>query len=170
MTQKYVKLELPNGDVFQGDGNLNITERHQPFYLIDGFQRIRTAAEQIAGGSDTSQVFLGSGSRVRTWEVQFAEWEGNGSSWGPSNADDGVLTKLNDLGHSIANSGIDGGNTATLSYGEYSESGKYSPQSVVPGEIQLPAELGEGGTPSVLTPQMTWRDAVDLNQAIDGLL
>lgn len=165
-----VTITLPSGDTFTATGNLSITERHQPFYLLDGFQRLRTLYEQIPGiGADTSQAFLGSGSRVRTWQIQFTQWEGSTDEWGSAAADDDVLTKLNVLGNAIANSEIDGGNTATLEYGEYSTAGQFSPHDVVPGEIQLPAELGEDGTPSSFRPSLEWRDAVDLNQAIHNL-
>jgi len=91
-----VKMTLPNGDEFVGSGNLNITETQQPFYLLDGFQRTRTLAEQIPNvDADTSQAFIGTGARVRTWRVEFTQWEGSTDSWGSASAGDDVLTKLN---------------------------------------------------------------------------
>jgi hypothetical protein len=165
-----VTMSLPNGDTFTATGELQVTERQQPFYLLDGFQRIRTLAEQVGVlDSDTSQAFLGTGARVRTWQVSFVQWEGSSDDWGSAAADDDVLTKLNILGNSLANAGIDGGNTATLEYGEYSTPGQFSPQSVVPGEIELPADLSSEGSPSTFSPSLEWRDAADLNEAIHGL-
>lgn len=162
-----VKMELPNGDTFIGEGNLNVVETHQPFYLLDGFQNLRTLAEQLPNiQADTSQVFLGTGSRVRTWTVEFTQWEGSTDKWGGADPGDDVLTKLNVIGESIASAGIDGGNTATLEYGEYSEAGMFSPKSVVPGEITLPADFTETGTPSSFRPALEWRDAADLSQTI----
>lgn len=162
-----VKMALPNGDTFVGSGNLNIVETQQPFYLLDGFQSLRTLAEQLPNvDNDTSQVFLGSGSRVRTWRIEFEQWEGSTDSWGSAAAGDDVLTKLNTLGQSLATAGIDGTNPATLEYGEYSSAGQFSPQTVVPGEITLPAELGRDGTPSSFRPSVEWRDAADMSSAI----
>lgn len=165
-----VKIELPNGDTFVASGNLNITETQQPFYLLDGFQNLRTLGEQVGVlDNDTSQAFLGSGARVRTWRVEFTQWEGSTDSWGSASAGDDALTKLNTLGQSLATAGIDGKNPATLSYGEYSSAGQFSPQTVVPGEIALPAELGRDGTPSSFRPSLEWRDAADVGSAIHEL-
>ncbi|MEF8825439.1 MAG: hypothetical protein V5A27_03725, partial [Halapricum sp.] len=155
-----VKMELPNGDTFVGVGNLSVTENHQPFYLLDGFQTLRTLGEQLGVvENDTAQAFLGSGARVRTWTVEFTNWEGNSESWGSAAADDDVITKLNVLGQSLATAGIDGRNPVTFSYGEYSPAGQFSPQSVVPGEISLPADLSQDGSASTFRPSLTWRDA-----------
>jgi hypothetical protein len=165
-----VRMDLPNGDSFVGTGNLKVTEIQQPFYLLDGFQRIRTLAEQLSSvANDTSQAFLGTGSRVRIWRVEFDQWEGSSDEWGSASAADDVLTKLNILGQSLATAGIDGQNTATLSYGEYSSSGQLDPQSVVPGEVELDADFGPEGSPSTFRPRLEWRDAADLSSAIHRL-
>jgi len=166
-----VEMDLPNGDSFHAEGNLEIIETQQPFYLVDGFERLRTLGEQAPWtGNDTGQVFIGSGARVRTWTIQFTEWEGNVTTWGSASGNnDGVLTKLNELGQSLATAGIDGTNPATLAYGEYSSGGTYSPQTVVPGEVQLPVEFTPDGSPSSFRPSIEWRDATDVNDAIHNL-
>lgn len=165
-----VKMELPNGDTFVGTGNLTVTESQQPFYLLDGFQSLRTLAEKTGVvENDTASAFVGSGARVRTWTIEFTQWEGSSDQWGSAADGDDVITKLNVLGQSLATAGIDGQSPATLSYGEYSSAGQFSPQSVVPGEMQLVADLGQDGTPSSFRPQMAWRDAADLSQAIHSL-
>lgn len=165
-----VKMDLPNGDTFVGVGNLTVTEAHQPFYLLDGFQSLRTLAEKVGVvQNDTASAFVGSGARVRTWTIEFTNWEGNSEDWGSASAGDDVITKLNVLGQSLATAGIDGSNPAILSFGEYSSAGQYSAQTVVPGEIQLPVNLGPDGSPSTIRPQLTWRDAADLSQAIHSL-
>lgn len=164
-----VRMEIPDGsgDVFVGEGNLQVTENQQPFYLIDGFQNIRTLAEQTPFlASDTSQAYVGSGARVRTWQISFESWEGETSSWGSANADDDVLTKLNVLGQTLATAGLSGRKPAILEYGEYSTNGTYSPKEVVPGEISLPAEFGPDGTPSSFRPTLEWRDAADLRKVL----
>jgi len=162
-----VSITLPNGDTFVGQGNLNVVETQQPFYLLDGFQNIRTLGE-LAGviDNDTAQAFVGSGARVRTWRVEFAQWEGSTDSWGTASASDDVITKLNVLGQALATAGVDGQNPITFEYGEYSTAGQFSPQTVVPGEVTLPAEFGEGGRPSSFRPAIELRDAADLTQAI----
>jgi len=165
-----VRLDLPNGDTFVGSGNLTVTEQQQPFYLLDGFQSLRTLAEQIPGvESDTSQAFVGSGARVRFWTVEFTQWEGSADQWGIAADGDDVITKLNILGQSLATAGIDGQNPITFEYGEYSSSGQFSPQSVVPGEVSLPADLGQDGSASTFRPQLELRDAADLSNAIHAL-
>jgi len=165
-----VRMELPGGDVFEARGNINVVEQQQPFYLLDGFQRLRTLGEQLPGiESDTSQAFVGAGARVRTWTVEFSQWEGSTDQWGGANAADDVIVKLQTLANALATAGIDGTNPATFAFGEYSTAGQFSPQTVVPGELTLPAEFGEDANPSAFRPSLEWRDAADLSEAIHQL-
>jgi hypothetical protein len=155
-----VRMTFPGGKVFEASGNLSVTESQQPFYMVDGFQRIRTLAEQVgAVDSDTSQIALGNGARVRTWTIEFAQWEGNTESWGNASASDDVLVKLNELGSTLANAGLDSRNTVLLEYGDYTVGGPHGGKRVVPGEISLPAEFGAEGSPSTFRPTLEWRDA-----------
>jgi hypothetical protein len=160
-----VKMEFPNGDTFVGKGNLTVVENQQPFYLVDGFKTIRALASMANVTDGTSSVFLGDGARVRSWQIEFLQWEGSTDAWGSASADDDVITKLNVLGQSLSNAGIDGTSPATLTYGEYSPDGMFSPKSVVPGPVKLPTEFGNEGSPSTFRPSLEWRDAEDLSNA-----
>lgn len=167
--QDYVQIDLPNGDSFVGKGNLNITESHEPIWVLGGsFGNIIAFFEQVFGGDNfTEQVYEGTGAKVRRWQIEFTNWEGNTDEWGDASADDDVLTKLNVLGETIATTDITSRNVATLSYGEYSSGGLYSPQSVAPGQQELPANLGE--EPSTFRVRSEWLDAVDLAQTLHEL-
>lgn len=165
-SQDYVQMDLPNGDSFVGTGNLTVVEEQTPAWLIGGgFGEIIAATNQVFGGDNYSeQVFLGAGSKVRQWRVDFTNWEGNTDTWSGAQSDDDVIVKLQALANSLATQGITSTNVATLSFGEYSSSGTYSPQSVVPGAISLPLELGE--EPSTFRASIEWVDAVDLDQVL----
>lgn len=160
-----VRMTMPDGKVFEAGGNVNVTETQQPFYMIDGFERIRTLAEALPQvDADTSQIHLGTGSRIRTWTVEFAQWEGSADQWGSSSAGDDVLEKLNELGSTLANAGVDGRNPVLLEYGDYVVGGPHGAKNVVPGEIQLPVDFGPEGSASSFRPTLEWRDTA----AIDG--
>lgn len=162
-----VKMTLPNGDVFAATDNISVVEQQQPFWLFDGAQRLRTLAESFGGvGSDTSQAYIGSGTRVRSWTIDFTQWEGSTDSWGNASSSDDVLVKVNELGDTLANSSIDSTNPVTLEYGEYTSTGNHSALTVVPGEITLPAEFGPDQSATTFRPSIQWLDAADLTNAI----
>lgn len=156
-----VRMELPDGTVFVGQGNLRVAEVQQPAWLFDGGGDLVTAAGEFAGlsGSLKAQVFEGVGAGIRTWRVEFVQWEGNSDQWGGAAASDDVIVKLQTLGHAIAHTRITSSAPAELQFGEYSTNGKYAPVDVVPGEVELPIDLGE--TPSTATPRVDWVEAID---------
>lgn len=165
-----VQIDLPNGDTFVGTKNLSVTTQQQPFYLLDGFKTLRTLGELTnLTDNDTSQAFLGGGARVRIWQVEFEQFEGSSDTWGGANASDDAIVKANTLDQSLATAGIDGTNTATLKWGEFSSGGDYSAQDVVPGEISISTNFGEDGEPSSLRVSMQWRDAEDMSNTIHKL-
>jgi len=164
-----VKMTLPNGKVFEGSDNIDVTESQQPFWLFDGAQRLRTLGESVGlVDNDTSQAYVGSGTRVRSWTISFSQWEGSTDNWGDSASGDDVAQKLAEFGQSLANSSIDSTNTATLEYGEYTSAGEQSALTVVPGEVTLPVAFGPGESATTFKPQIQWLDAAALDSAIHG--
>jgi len=166
-TYDKVEMTLPDGTTFVGTKNISVTESQQPFWLFDGAKRLRTLGE--AAGlveSDTSQAFVGSGSRVRTFTVEFVQFEGSTDSWGDAASSDDVLVKLNEFGNELANADVDSTNPATLEYGEYTSGGTHSALTVVPGEVTLPAEFGVEQSATTARPTIQWLDAADLDSVI----
>jgi hypothetical protein len=162
-----VKLTLPGGKVFSATDNIDVTETHQPFWLFDGAQTLRTIAEQTPFvDNDTAQPYIGTGSRVRSWTVSFTQWEGSTDSWGNASSSDDVVVKLNELGQSLATAGVDGTNPITFEYGEYSSGGTHGAQNVVPGEVTLPATFGPDESATTARPQLQLLDAVDITNVL----
>jgi hypothetical protein len=155
-----VKMTIA-GSTFEATGNINVVEIQRPRWVVNGGGNFIAAADRLTGSNASlgGQAYVGTGSKVRFWRVDFTQWEGSTDSWGSASADDDVLTKINILGNKLATSTIDSGNTATLAYGEYSTNGQFSPLDVVPGEIELPADLEE--RPSSFRPRVEWYEAMD---------
>jgi len=168
-TLEKVRMTLPNGKKFVGTGNIEVIESQEAFWLFDGAQRTRTLGEAInLIDNNTSQVYVGTGSRVRSWQVSFEQWEGSSDEWGDANSNDDILVKFAELGQSLAEAGIDSTAPVTFEYGEYTDDpgGNHSAQDVVPGEVNLPVRFGPNQSATTFRPQITWLDAADINQAI----
>jgi len=164
-----VKMTLPNGKVFEGSNNIEVTETQLPLWLFDGAKKLRTLGEVIgAVDNDTSQAYIGSGTRVRSWTVSFAQFEESTDSWGDSASTDDIIQKLAEFGQELANSSIDSTSPATLEYGEYTSAGEHSALTVVPGEVTLPVAFGPGESASTFQPEIQWLDAADLDSVIHG--
>jgi len=160
-------MTLPDGTVFEATKNISVTESQQPFWLFDGAQRLRTLGEAVGVvDNDTSQALIGSGSRVRTFTVEFTQFQGSADGWGSTADGDDVLVKLNAFGQALANAGIDSTDPATLEYGEYTSTGAQSALAVVPGEVSLPAEFGAEQSATTFRPSIQWIDAADLDSVI----
>lgn len=164
-----VKMTLPNGNVYEATGNISVTESQQPFWLFDGANRLRTLGESLGLlDSDTAQAYVGSGSRIRSWTVEFMQWEGSTDSWGNANNSDDIMVKLNELGQQLATADIDSTNPATLEFGEYTGGGDQIALTVVPGDVNLPVAFGPGESATTARPSIQWFDAADLTTAIHG--
>lgn len=161
-----VEMDLPNGDSFHATGNIAYRTTITPTYLIDGRGGgIIAAISEVKGGdSYTEQVYEGAGAKVRTFNIDLTTWEGDTNTWGSASAGDDITTKFDVFEESLASQRITSSKTATLSFGEFSSSGQFSSHAVVPGEIELPRELGE--QPSSGRARVQWFDALDLDQAL----
>lgn len=164
-----VKMTLPDSTVFEARGDLTVTISQQPSWLFDGFQELFAAEEAItgSGGDLTEQVFQGAGSRIRRFQIDFAQWEGSTDSWGSAAADDDIMVKMQTLDNALASTRITSDNVATLEFGEYTSGGSFDSISVVPGEVTLPVNYEENT--SVFRPTVNWLDAVDLDQTLHEL-
>lgn len=162
-----VKMTMPDNTVFEATKNVSVTEQHQSQWLFDGFGTFRTLAEKTPFVDNaTSQAYVGTGSRKRTWTVEFLQFEESTDNWGSTNSSDDVLVKINALGQKIADLGIDGTNPVVLEFGEYSSGGAHGSLTVVPAEVNLPVQFGPGESATTFTPSITWMDSADLDTDI----
>lgn len=163
MTLNAVRLDLPEtADPYVFRGNLRVTEQHTPEFLFNGFNKLIAASKEATGqaGSIYAQAFEGSGTAKRSWTISADQWQGSTDSFGPAAPGDSVATKLQTLAADLAETRITSTRPATFQFGEYSESGAYSPITVVFGRVELPAELGE--RPSAFTADIEVIEALDL--------
>lgn len=160
------RLTLPSGDVFESSTIEQINEQHVPAWLFDGAGNVVAAAEQITGssGSLKGQIYVGSGAGARIWRCTITQNQGSTDSWGSSSSSDDVTQKIQELGETLATTRIDSTNAATFEWGEYSTAGSKSPQSVVVGEVDLPAELAD--QPSSFTFTVDLLETKDLTAAL----
>jgi hypothetical protein len=163
-------MVLPDGSEFVAHGELSVTEVQQPAWLFDGFNETAASYDEIQehDGQLTEHVYDGAGSAQRQWRCNFSQWTGNSSAWTGANASDDAVTKLQTLSHEIASQRIASSNSATLEFGELSSGGKYDPQAVVPGEVEIETDLADG-TPSLARARITWLDALDTDGTLHKL-
>lgn len=166
-----VKMTLPDSTEFVASDNISIQIQQTPQWLFDGFGEVVAAKEQLdsTGGALTEQVFEGAGSRIRTFTIDFTQWEGSSDSWGSASDSDDVMVKLVELDDELARTRITSTNVATLEFAEYSSGGSKSPIDVVPGEVSLNVSFGPGESATTFRPSVQWIDAVHLDQEIDSL-
>lgn len=171
-TSDKVTLVLPDGTTFEGKGNLQVNEIHQPEWIFGGQgNELLAAKDQITGsnGRLTEQVFEGAGSTIRTFRIEFAKWEGEtGRAWGGANDGDDIIVKMQTLGEALATTPITSRNTAELAFGEYASGGQFSTLNVVPGEIELPVSFGPDESPSLTRPRVDLIEAVDIDKPLQN--
>jgi hypothetical protein len=166
-----VKMTLPDSTEFVASDNISVQIQQTPQWIFDGFGNVVAVKEQLdnTDGGLTEQVYLGAGARVRSFTIDFTQWEGSSDSWGSASASDDVMVKLVELDDALANTKMTSTNTATLEFSEYSSSGSKDPIEVVPGEMTLSVAFGPGESATTFRPTVQWLDAVDLDQTIDEL-
>lgn len=170
-------LTFPEGDVFEGGGNLTVTYRTTTNWLLSNSGNISQVFNQYLantggqgdGSSSLKQSLrLGSGAGTHAITVQFTDWQGHTAAWGDADPDDPPLIKLQTLDHAINTQEISGTSAIQFEHGAYSTAGKYDPIDVVVDEAQLVLDTGDG--PSTHTPQLTLVDVFVLNQTADASL
>lgn len=164
LTQNTVRMELPNGDVYEALGNVRFEERQQTQYVLDGLGSVGAIANAGLGQSTTAKPRVGVGAGTRTFIVRFDSWEGDTSEWGGLTAGRHAAAKAQHLGDALASVRFSSDNTATLSYGEYSSGGDLSPLSVTLGEADLPYDTTEGT--STFTGNITWVETLNVDQLV----
>ena len=159
LTQPHVKMELPNGDVYEARGPVRFEERLQTQYVVDGLGSLGAIASGGLGQSTTAKARLGAGAGTRTFVVRFESWKGDSAEWGGLAANSGPVEKAQHLGDALASTRFGSSNTATLSYGEYATDGDLDPLTVTPAEVDLPFDAREES--SSFTGTITWVETLD---------
>lgn len=165
-----VRMTFPGGSpVFEASVGINVQTQQTPQWLFDGLTEVFAATDQINGSSGdlTEQVFLGAGSKIRTFNVQFTQRAGSQSNtWGNAGSGD-ITQKMQELDHALATNRITSDATAELEFGEYSSAGTYAPVDVVPGKTDLSVDFSE--ETGAFTSSVAWIDALDVSQILDVL-
>lgn len=126
------------------------------------------------GESDMEGVYLGFGGGVKVVEVKFQNYKGSSHQWGNTGnggtkADatgEDAITQADVLARYIEAADIDSREPATLEHGEYSQSGRYSPDQVALEQPSLSRNYSDDG--NWFSGSLTCPSAADLTQALDA--
>ena len=196
MTLQYARLTVdgsPGGQsatgIFEFAGNLEIVPGLRTGFLIGGRGSTFNAvvAETLRDQDSNRQgVYLDLGGGTRSVAINFLGWkgaqvdlDGDGSTeplqWGDTGNDSQVtvtdatgadpITQMDVLMEYLVTAEIDSRSPATLEYGEHHDGGLYDPLNVVIEGPQLTRAAEDG---SWFTGQMTFLEAVDADQILDG--
>lgn len=136
--QDYMLLELPDGSQWKTEENIQRTNAQETQFLFSGLQQPLAILEELTGDdvadSLKKQIAIGFGAGRHTFRIEFEKSEldpGDSETWGDAAPDDSAASKMDQLDHRLDTVKITSEDPATLSIGEYSDSGKYAPQEVV---------------------------------------
>jgi hypothetical protein len=185
MALKHAELQV-SADA-DGDGQLEdavfemhdieVTHSVRTGFLVGGRgSTVNNAIANLtsAGESNSKQFFL-KGSGVRTVELSFRNWKGATGQWG-NTGDSSKLTQTDATGADaisqldvffryLTTGSIDSNNPATLSYGEYSDTGLYSPLEVVIESPNLTRSAEDGNW---IDGSLTLIEAADIQQVYEA--
>jgi len=164
-------VELPGSNgTFEFQGDIEFTPQGRPAYTINAGNGATAVAEDLFGASDSTSpkanVYLGFGQGERQFSIRFVSWTGEGNTFGELGPDATAGEKAQHLEHELSHREIDSRNPVTISYGLYTESGLYSPLTVVPKEYDTPFVVGESETINEFTGEITFAEAYDANNAL----
>lgn len=126
------------GQSFEMSGNVEITGGVRTGYILDGsgstftavFQSLIESGNSIFGGMDQRKgIYLDLGGGERIVEIEFQGWQGSDTLWAGA-AGENPITQMNILERALVSTQIDSFRPATLEYGEFSSSGRFSPVEV----------------------------------------
>ena len=163
-------ITFPDSTSYTFYERVEVTDTFEPKWAVSGGSNPLALADQIPGVGDSNnaeQAYFGVGGIVRSFTVRGAVGEDLNEDWGDTAKSDDVITKLNDLGNTLDTVRVASDVPATLEYGGFSTDGQYSPITVVPGKIELPAELAEN--PSAVTVTTNWLASIDAGAAAHQL-
>lgn len=167
------KLDLPSGETFVSTTEVETTLDQDVQFLFDGANQILALFEQYIqngpggpGDGLGESAFLGSGARVQRITVEFERNIDSSESWGESSAGDPAVSQRDTLNRALETVSLDSTKTATLAWGEYSETGKYAPKDVVLEQSTLPSGLEQGA--SSFRGTLDFLEAADFENVIHG--
>lgn len=186
MTVKGAKLTIEadaDGDgqtetgVFDMGVDVETTTTFRTGYLVGGRGSTANAVFGDLVGDGESQyqgVFLGFGGGVKVVEVTFRNYKGSTHQWGNTGnggtkADatgEDAITQADVLSKYIEAADLDSRGPATLEHGEYSKSGRYSPDKVALEQPSFKRNWEEDG--NWFSGTLTCPLAADLTQAWDA--
>jgi len=168
-----VRITLPDGTTFFGQGNLSINAEQSRSFVLSGGDRatdvFKRHFDNDGAGIQTPLAtgYLGGGAGQRRFEIAFDQWSGSADQWGPADPDDSVAEKLAVLEREIADAAPDSLNPATLEFGPYSATtSRYDPIPVVFPTVQPSFDFGNSET--LFQSRLTAAEAADLTAEIDG--
>lgn len=145
-----IESEIGGGTItgeFHMEGDIEITAGIRTGYLLGG------TGSQVVGflSGEASEFRFGFGG-PQFWEINFRGWEGSDLKWGDSGSGgtptdatgEDPLSQMDVLMEYMAKSNMDSGQPATLEYGEYSDQGRFSPQTVSPEQPQMTRAAEDG--------------------------
>lgn len=168
-----VTIDLPDGSTFVAKGNIVVQSKQSPAWLVSGVgQSLNIVRRFVDGGGQDGRadslrqgLYFGTGGGVRVHEIGFDQWEGNTDTWGDASASDGPVSKLCELDHKLASVRIDSTRPATLSFAEFSPTGRYDPLSVVPDDVSLIFDGQERASSFRTSVQLA--ESMDLRETIE---
>lgn len=168
-----VKLELPDGRIFELKSEPTITHELQSEYLVSGFRQITTAVSQLFENnpdinSNFAGVFDGVGAGLRTIQVSVLEEVQSGHSWGNAASDATSRELADEFAQALTTQRIGSTNPIIFEGGEYSTSGKFTPLTVVPGQTEITAAFGDGESPAIVDVNINLFEALSTTDPGDG--
>jgi hypothetical protein len=174
------RLTFPDGTTFRAQSESSVTPEQDIRFLFDGLNNILALFEQYVAnggqGGDTADglgqgVFLGSGARIQTFDVQFTRAVSSDAPWGDidTNVDPPPApeTFRDTLNRKVETTALDSDNPAVLEFGEYAAGAdhKYGPKTVILSNLRFDPSLGQS---SEVSGTLECIEASDAGQVIHG--
>jgi hypothetical protein len=158
------RLELPNGAAFEASVNITSQIAQEPVYLFEGGRNATALFGEASNSDQSGAVYAGTGATIRTFEIQFAQYEGSTDEWGPlDTAQEHAMETYRDVfDDALEQVQITSQDPATLEQGEYSASGRLHPVTVVVLNSELTVDYTQ--ETSLMTGTLRLGDAADLRE------
>lgn len=172
----------PATGVFEFQGDLEFAEGIRTGYLVGGQGSVFNAIVSGASGNRSGGFTLDLGGGARTFEVQFAGWQGTASTYrwgdGTGGSGDANLTQgdaegahpsaqMDVLLEYLSRAELDSRSPATLEYSQHTAetSTLYEPWSVI---VESPEVVKPSDRPSIVDGSLTFVNTADVNQVLDA--
>ena len=177
MTQTGVRLELPNGNVYEFTEDLIVDENQNPQPIYDGGGNFETLFKRFVdslsggGGAGTpmQSAIVSTGAGQRSFNVEAQIYKGSSDQFGGVASSADARRKAQQLMNDLAESIVDANSPATFEWYEYSDTGKFEPISVIPLERDIDRNNRDPNSSSAVGVRFTLVESADLSQTIDSV-